>query len=59
MTTGSGSHSDRTSKQPETPCRPILNRQKCLFSNMENRKIKQILPGGWYHWEGGGYKKRV
>jgi hypothetical protein len=26
---------------------------------MENRKVKQVLSGGWYQWEGGGYKERV
>jgi hypothetical protein len=26
---------------------------------MENRKVKQVLSGGWYQWEGGGHKERV
>jgi hypothetical protein len=21
--------------------------------------VKQVLTGGWYQWEGGGYKERV
>jgi hypothetical protein len=24
-----------------------------------NRKIKQVLFGGWYQWEWGGYKESV
>jgi hypothetical protein len=28
----------------ETPCIAILNKQRCLFSKMENRKVKQVLP---------------
>jgi hypothetical protein len=32
----------------------ILNKQKCLFSKMESRKVKQVLSGCW-----GGYKERV
>jgi hypothetical protein len=43
----------------ETLCRTILNKQKCLFSKMEDRKVKQALSRGWYRWEGGGYKERV
>jgi hypothetical protein len=30
-----------------------------IFSKMENRKVKQVLSGGWYQWEGRGYKERV
>jgi chitinase len=29
------------------------------FSKMEDRKVKQVLSGGWHQWEGGGYKERV
>jgi hypothetical protein len=29
------------------------------FSKMENKKIKQVLSGSWYQWEGEGYKERV
>jgi hypothetical protein len=43
----------------EHVCIAILNRQKCLFSKMENRKIKQVLSGGWCQWEGRGYKEKV
>jgi hypothetical protein len=25
---------------------------------MENRKVKEVLSGGWYQWMGEGYKKR-
>jgi hypothetical protein len=37
----------------------MLNKQKCLFSEMEDRKVKQVLSCGQYQWEGGGYKERV
>jgi hypothetical protein len=30
-----------------------------FFYKKENRKAKQVLLGGWYQWEGGGYKERV
>jgi hypothetical protein len=43
----------------KTPFIDILNKQKCLFSKTENRKVKQVLSGGWYQCEGGGYKERV
>jgi hypothetical protein len=36
-----------------------LKQTKFFFSKSENRKIKQILSGGWHQWEGGGYKKSV
>jgi hypothetical protein len=26
---------------------------------MEDRKVKQIPSGGWFQWEGEGYKERV
>jgi chitinase len=39
--------------------RAILNKQTCLFSKMEDRKVKQVLSGGWHQWERGGYKERV
>jgi hypothetical protein len=26
---------------------------------VESRKVKQVLPGGWYQWEGRRYKERV
>jgi hypothetical protein len=34
-------------------CIAVLNKQKCLFSKMENRKIKQFLSGGWHQWRQG------
>jgi hypothetical protein len=37
----------------------FLNKQKCLFSKTENRKVKQVPSGGWYQWEEGGYKEKV
>jgi hypothetical protein len=43
----------------DTPCRAILKKQRCLFPKTENRKVKQVLFGGWYQWEGRGYKERV
>jgi hypothetical protein len=27
-------------------CIPILNKEKCLFSQKQNRKIKEVLSGG-------------
>jgi hypothetical protein len=29
-----------------------------LFSKTENKKVKQVLSGGWYQWEGGDIRKR-
>jgi hypothetical protein len=29
------------------------------FPKTKDRKIKQVLPGGRYQWDRGGYKKRV
>jgi hypothetical protein len=26
---------------------------------MKDKKIKHVLSGDWYQWEGGGYKERV
>jgi hypothetical protein len=26
---------------------------------LENKMVEQVLPGGWYQWEGGGCGKRV
>jgi hypothetical protein len=44
----------------ETPCTAILNKQKCLFSKMEDGKVKQVHPiCGFIQWEGRGYKDRV
>jgi hypothetical protein len=43
----------------ETPCAATINKQKCLSSKSEDRKIKQALSGGWHQWEEGGYKERV
>jgi hypothetical protein len=43
----------------ESPRIAILNKQKCLFSKMKDRKVKQVLSGCWFQWEGRGYKKRV
>jgi hypothetical protein len=32
---------------------PVYLRQtKMSFSKMEDRKVKQVLFGGWYQWEG-------
>jgi hypothetical protein len=30
----------------------------CFFKD-GGRKVKQVLSGGWYQWEGGGYKERM
>jgi hypothetical protein len=26
---------------------------------MKDRKVKQVLSGDWYHWEGGVHKEKV
>jgi hypothetical protein len=36
-----------------TSCRAVLNKQKCLFAQMENKKVKQVLSGDWFQWEAG------
>jgi chitinase len=38
---------------------PYTAIKKHLFSQMENKKVKQVLSGGWHQWEGGGLKERV
>jgi hypothetical protein len=35
----------------------ILNKQKYLFSKTENRKVKQILSGGWHQQKGEDIRK--
>jgi hypothetical protein len=35
----------------------MLNKQKHLFSKIENRKAKQVLSGGWYQWKGVDIRK--
>jgi hypothetical protein len=41
----------------------MLNKQKCLFlkkcKNREQQGKTDPVWGGWYQWEGGGYKERV
>jgi hypothetical protein len=32
-------------------------KQKCLFSKAEDRKVKQVLTGGWHQWEGEDIRK--
>jgi hypothetical protein len=34
----------------DTLCTAIL-KQKCLFSKMEHRKVKQVLSGDWHQGE--------
>jgi hypothetical protein len=29
------------------------------FAKLENRRVEQVLAGGWYQWEGGGCGERV
>jgi hypothetical protein len=36
-----------------------IKKTKIPFSKMENRKVKQGLPGGWYQWEVEEYKERI
>jgi hypothetical protein len=37
----------------------ILNKQKCLFSTIKGKEVKQVLCGDWYQWDRGGYKEKV
>jgi hypothetical protein len=37
-------HGNVTRKLPGA----ILNKQKCLFTKMENRMVKQVLSGVWH-----------
>jgi hypothetical protein len=30
-----------------------------FFSKIENRKVKHILSGGWYQWEGERHKESL
>jgi hypothetical protein len=32
-------------------CIDALSKQKCLFSKMKYRKVKQVLSVVWYQWE--------
>jgi hypothetical protein len=41
----------------EILCTGILNEQKYLFSKTEDRKVKQVLSGGWYTWRGKDIRK--
>jgi hypothetical protein len=41
------------------PCIAILFKQKCLFSKMENRQVKQVLCRGLGTSGRGGHKERV
>jgi hypothetical protein len=42
----------------ETFCIAILNKN-AFFEKMENRKVKEVLSGSQYQWEGGGYKEMI
>jgi hypothetical protein len=37
----------------------MLNKQKCLFSKTDKRKVKQVLSGRLVAVGGGGHKERV
>jgi hypothetical protein len=40
--------------------RPVKLNQKCiLFKNRTGRKVKHVLSGVYYQWEGGGYQERM
>jgi hypothetical protein len=44
----------------EASCIAILNQQKWfLFQKINNSKVKQVLSGDWYQWEGEEYKERM
>jgi hypothetical protein len=36
----------------------MLNKQKCLLSKTKDWKVKQVLSGGWYQWQGEDKRKR-
>jgi hypothetical protein len=48
-----GSHESKflNRNNSETPCITYTNK-KVFFSQMENKKVKQFLSGGWHQWEG-------
>jgi hypothetical protein len=36
----------------------ILNKQKCLFfSKIKDKKLEQLLSGGWFQWDGEDIRK--
>jgi hypothetical protein len=37
----------------------IISNKNAFLSKMKNRKVKQVLSGGWYWWERGRYKEKV
>jgi hypothetical protein len=37
----------------------LFKQTKISFLKMENERVKQVLTGGRYQWEEGGYKERV
>jgi hypothetical protein len=41
------------------PVQLSYTKKNILFSKTENWKVKQVLPGGWYLWQGRGYKEGV
>jgi hypothetical protein len=43
----------------ETPCVATLNKGKCLFPKMKDRKVKQVPAGGWHQWEEEDIRKGV
>jgi hypothetical protein len=42
----------------ETPSIVILNKKMTFFKN-RGQEGKTVLSGGWYQWQGEGYKERV
>jgi hypothetical protein len=41
----------------EILCIDVLNKQKCLFSKVEDRNVNQVLSGGGFQWEGEDIRK--
>jgi hypothetical protein len=42
----------------ETPCITIVNKNVFFLKKMKDKKVKQVLPRGWYQWDGEGIRKR-
>jgi hypothetical protein len=41
------------------PIQLAMLNKNVLFSKRRTEKLKEVLSGGWYQWEQGGYKERV
>jgi hypothetical protein len=41
----------------ETSCTGISNKQNCAFFKNGDQKVKQVLSGSWYQWDGEDIRK--